>query len=71
MNHVNNSMLANVLHVIGPNINIIGANLYNIKVAKKLEDSRTKCIIYLQKTICSANNRKNVHRYTIHQYYNM
>ena len=38
MNNVNNSMLANVLHVI----NIIGTNLYNKKVKKKLEDSRTK-----------------------------
>ena len=69
MNHVNNSMLTNVLHVLI--INIIGANLYNIKVAKKWETAEQKCIIDLQKTICSANNRKNVHRYAIslHQYY--
>ena len=40
MNHVNNSMLANVLH-------IIGANLYNIKVAKNWKTAEQKCIIDL------------------------
>ena len=40
MNHVNNSMLANVQHVI--NINIIGANLYNIKVAKNVMATTNK-----------------------------
>ena len=58
MNHINKFMLANVLHVI----NIIGANLYNINVAKNVEDSRTKMYNRSTKTICSVNNRKNVPR---------
>ena len=64
MNHINMSMLENVLPPCY-SINIIGANLYNIKVAKNVEDSRTKSIIDLQKLFNLPITAKNVHRNTI------
>ena len=47
MNHVNNSMFGKCSTCY--NINIIGANLYNIKVAKNWKTAEQECIIDLQK----------------------
>ena len=61
MNHVNKSMLANVLQVT----NIVGANLYNIKVANRFEDSQTKMYNRSTKTFVLPIIATNVHRDTI------